>query len=247
MFSLFKKKQYSPNNALNFIGADMHNHILPGIDDGSPDVETSLELINGLIELGISKIISTPHILADLYPNTPETIQNAYHELIKQPGFPLQKDKFGFAAEYMVDYDFEEKKLNNELLCFGEEKYILIEMSYLVESPNIREVIFKLLTKGYQPILAHPERYSFYHHRLTTYEELVDAGVQLQLNLLSLSGHYGGQIKSVGEKLIDMGLYQWVGTDMHHTTHLGMLRQLASNKKILARLEKIKDLKNAKL
>lgn len=244
MFSFFRKKQKINPDAFAYIGTDMHNHILPGIDDGSPDTETSLILIQGLLDLGISKIISTPHILSDLHPNSLETIEDAYNELTALPELPIQKNSFGFAAEYMVDYDFETKIQTEDLLSFGKEKYILIEMSYLVESPNIKQVIFNLLTKGYQPILAHPERYSYYHHRLSTYEEYVDAGAQLQLNLLSLSGHYGGSVQSTAEKLINMGQYNWVGTDMHHIAHLQMLQLMSANNKVLRKLEKIQQLKN---
>jgi protein-tyrosine phosphatase len=247
MFSFFRKKQIINSDAFAFIGTDMHNHILPGIDDGSPDEETSKILIQGLLDLGFSKIISTPHILADLHPNTPETIEEAYNRILQLPDLPLKSNHFGYAAEYMIDYDFEEIIQKENLLFFGNERNILIEMSYLVESPNIRQVIFNLLTKGYQPILAHPERYSYYHHRLSTYEELVDAGAQLQMNLLSLTGHYGGKVQSTAERLIHMGLYGWVGTDMHHIAHLSMLQQMAANKKVLKTLEKIRNLKNPTL
>lgn len=247
MFSFFFRSRNDYRNALAFIGTDMHNHILPGIDDGSPDINVSLQLTEGLMELGFHSMVSTPHILSDLYPNNAETIGNAFAQFSAAKKTELLPGGVAFAAEYMIDYDFENRLITNELLTFGKRKYILIEMSYLVESPNLKKMIFELITNGFQPILAHPERYHFYHHRLDIYEELRDAGCLLQLNLLSLAGHYGGKIKTVGEKLIDRDLISWVGTDMHHATHLEGLKRLASDKKILRTLGKINNLKNPEL
>lgn len=247
MFSFFKKTKNEHKNAFAFLVADIHNHILPGIDDGSPDVETSLMLMEGLLELGFKKIVSTPHILADVHPNTRETIEHAYNQLISNQDLSILPPNFTFAAEYMVDYQFEENIKTKSFLSFRKEKYVLIEMSYLVESPNIRQVIFSLLTNGYQPILAHPERYGFYHHNISMYEGLFDAGCELQLNLLSLAGNYGRKVQSVSEKLIEKGFYNWVGTDLHHSGHLTMLQNMATNVKIRRKIEKIKELKNTLL
>jgi tyrosine-protein phosphatase YwqE len=147
----------------------------------------------------------------------------------------------------MVDFDFEELVSSGKILAFGIQKNILIEMSYLVESPNLKSIIFTLLTKGYQPILAHPERYNFLHHKFSFYEELVDAGCALQINLLSLMGNYGPGVKKTAEKLIQKNLVGWVGTDTHHIGHIDSLKKLAKNKSIIKTLCKIKDLQNAEL
>ncbi len=247
MLSFFFRGKHNYRDALQFIGTDMHNHLLPGIDDGSPDIAVSLQLAEGLTELGYHSMVSTPHIIQDLYPNNPETIAKAFRKFSEAKTDDLLPGGIAFAAEYMVDYDFENRLEVSKLLTFGKRKYVLIEMSYLVESPNLRNMIFELVTNGFQPILAHPERYHYYHHRLDIYEEIADAGCMLQLNLLSLAGHYGAKIKTVGEKLIDRDLIEWVGTDMHHAQHLEVLKRLASDKKILRTLEKIKNLKNPEL
>jgi tyrosine-protein phosphatase YwqE len=248
MFSFFSNKSSKHLDAFGFIGTDMHNHILPGIDDGSADIETSMLLLEGIYELGFKNLICTPHILSDVHPNTPTTIEASYNELLPEYSKKYNPDYLSYAAEYMIDYDFEELLKAGNLLSFGgTQKYILIEMSYLVESPNLKHIIFGLLTSGYQPILAHPERYSFYHHKLSYYEDLHNAGCQLQLNLLSLSGHYGGRVKTIGEKLIDKGLINWLGTDLHHFNHLETLKKIARDKKVLKKIGKIKDLKNCEL
>ncbi len=247
MFSIFSRNKAIPPFLLKEICVDMHNHILPGLDDGSPDIETSLRLTEGLLELGYQKIISTPHILSDLYPNTPDTISNAHIKLFPEVQKLHAGYQSGYAAEYMIDFEFEDLLRKKQVLSFGSDKYVLIEMSYLVESPNLRNMIFTLLTSGYLPVLAHPERYGYLHHKFGDYELIRDAGCDLQVNILSLIGYYGGDSQKIAEKLIDQGLITWVGTDMHHDNHLNALRKLATNKRALKYLGKIKNLKNPSL
>lgn len=247
MLSFFYSKKSVPPYLLKEICVDMHNHILPGIDDGSPDIETSLRLTEGLLELGYQKIISTPHILSDLYPNNPDTILKAHNTLLPEVQKVHGGYQSGYAAEYMIDFEFEDLLRKKNILSFGKDKYVLIEMSYLVESPNLRNMIFGLLTSGYLPVLAHPERYGYLHHKLGEYELIRDAGCDLQVNILSLIGYYGSDAQKIAEKLIDQGLVTWVGTDMHHDNHLNALRKLSTNKRALKYLAKIKNLKNPML
>jgi tyrosine-protein phosphatase YwqE len=245
MFSFFKRSPRTNRN-LGFIGADMHNHLLPGIDDGSPDLVTSMQLLETLLELGYQKFVCTPHIILDVHPNDANTISDAWQILrdgmeIKGMNTPVE-----FAAEYMLNFDFDGLLEEGKILSFG-KKQVLIEMSYAVESPNIKEAIFSLQTKGYRPILAHPERYPYYFHRMENYEELLDAGCDLQVNMLSLTGYYGKPIKKMAEKLIDRGWISWIGTDIHHYRHLGAILQLSNDAKVLRYLDKIKNLKNPSL
>lgn len=246
MFSFFRKKQEVVNASLAFIGTDMHNHLLPGIDDGSPNVETSLRLMQGLIDVGYDRFFCTPHVLGEVHPNTPVSIENAFQQLqsaVTEENFPVT---LGYSAEYMTDYEVEDI-INSGKLVSLPDNYVLIEMSYAVESPNIKEVIFLLQTKGYKPILAHPERYPYYFSRFDSYESFLDAGADLQINILSLSGYYGKDTKKIAEKLLQADFINWVGTDLHHDRHLAAIKQLASSSKIVKQLEKIKHLKNRQL
>jgi tyrosine-protein phosphatase YwqE len=157
MFSFFKRKP-RPARSLEFIGTDMHNHLLPGIDDGSADIETSLQLIEGMMELGYSKFVCTPHVILEVHPNNKSTISTAHKKftnalITKGVDVPV-----AYAAEYMLNFDFDNLLEEDNVLSFG-NKQVLIEMSYAVESPNIRDAIFSLQTRGFKPILAHPERY----------------------------------------------------------------------------------------
>ena len=245
MFSFLKKKEIIHPD-LSFIGVDMHSHLLPGIDDGVQTIAESLTCIKTLQHLGYKKLICTPHIISDMYPNDRETILPRLEEIreaLKENNIDIAIEA---AAEYMVDLEMEKQVLSGEpLLTFG-NNLILIEMSYVAPSPNIDQVIFQLRLKGLQPILAHPERYVFYHHNLDNYQRFIDLGCMLQMNLLSLLGYYGKQIKLVAEKLLKNKMVDLLGTDMHHQRHLMALMELSTKKEFYKLLEDV-EIKNKKL
>ena len=218
MFSFLKNKKPVVRD-LKWLGIDMHSHLLPGIDDGSPDVAQSISLISKLNELGIDQFICTPHIFKELYPNTAETINSAL-EITKTA---LQKANLAIsisaAAEYMLDENFH---ISDSMMSLP-NRHILVEMSYLNETPNIEQMIFNLQIKGYTVILAHPERYNFYHNAYERLHRYHDMGVLLQLNLLSITGYYGKEVKKVADYLIEHKMYDLAGTDLHHEKHLRAL------------------------
>ncbi len=227
LLSLFKKK-IQPD--LSFIAVDMHSHLLPGIDDGLQDIEKTISFMQDLHAVGYKKFICTPHILNGVHNNSPETILpvlDNVRALLKERNIPILVEA---AAEYMVDDSFEELvKSDRPLLTFGRNN-ILIEMSYMAPSPNLYQVIFDLKMKGLNPILAHPERYNYYHMDFEKYIEIKGRDIFFQVNLLSLSGYYGKQVKKTAEKLIEKGMVEFIGTDMHHDNHLMAFKQLTSSK-----------------
>ncbi|WP_276091090.1 CpsB/CapC family capsule biosynthesis tyrosine phosphatase [Pedobacter sp. JY14-1] len=224
MFSIFKKKPSSVTD-INWLGVDIHNHLLPGIDDGSKTVMESIEYISKMMNLGFEKLICTPHIFKELYPNTAETINPALQLVKDALSAAGLKIEISSAAEYMVDENF---KISGDLLCLP-SKNILIEMSYLNETPNIEKTIFDLQIKGYSVILAHPERYNFYHSDLRRLKRYKDMGVLLQLNLLSVAGYYGKEVKKAAEYIIESKLYDVAGTDLHHDRHLSALSSVVES------------------
>ena len=168
---------------------DIHSHILPGIDDGAPDISSSIQLLKGLYELGIRKSIATPHIMADLYRNTNLTIQVALDELQLACANQNMDINISAAAEYMLDeYFVNLLNQNIHLLCIY-KNLILTELSYATSSENLNEITFAILSKGYQPILAHPERYVYYHNDYNNYVLLKEMGFLFQVNVLSLTGY----------------------------------------------------------
>jgi protein-tyrosine phosphatase len=222
MFNFFKKNT-SPATSLP-VTVDMHSHILPGIDDGSPDVETSVMLVRGLYDLGIRKCIATPHIIGDLYRNTDETIEAALFKLQKacdEAALPIQ---LSAAAEYMLDDYFMELLQQQKPLRTIHKNILLTEIPYTSEPVNLQEIVFHIITGGYQPVLAHPERYFYFHHNFKGYKKLKDLGFILQVNLLSLTGYYGKEAAKAAQYLLDEGLADLVGTDLHHGRHLNAFR-----------------------
>ena len=198
------------------IGVDLHSHLIPGIDDGAKDLVDSVTIIKELINQGFSKIITTPHIMSDLYKNTPETIHSGLEILKRRLANDNIEIDISAAAEYYVDYDFEQRIGNEKFLTFG-EKYILIEFSFLESPRNMYDIIFKLQLEGYVVVLAHPARYQYFD--LKDYESLINRGVLFQLNLLSLIGYYSNQVKANAKLLIDNKFVSFVGTDCHNLNH----------------------------
>ena len=230
MFDFLKKFGRTVDPDLSFLGADMHSHLLPGIDDGLQELEESVEFIKELQKLGYSKVICTPHILSDFYPNTPGTILPKLAEVRVALAEANVNVKVEAAAEYMIDNEFAELiagSRKEDLLTIGGD-YILVELSYMYPLPNIEKIIFDVRMLGLQPIIAHPERYSYYHNEFSKYERFKELGCKLQVNLLSLSGAYGSQVKKTAEKLFKNQMVDFLGTDMHHERHLAMLKTLAS-------------------
>lgn len=245
MFSLFgSSKKTTPD--LSFIAVDMHSHLLPGLDDGLQETEQTISFIQQLQQMGYKKFICTPHILADIYPNTPETILpklQLVRNALKENSINVEIEA---AAEYMVDIEFEDYLSSDKpLLTFG-KNLILIEMSYAAASNNIENVIFQLRLKGLQPVLAHPERYAYYTGNYEQYQRFIDLGCYLQINILSLFGYYGEPAKKVAENLLKKNMITLIGTDMHHENHLNSLKSLASKKSFYKLFQGI-EIKNREL
>jgi tyrosine-protein phosphatase YwqE len=220
LFSRSSKKGGGEKFDFSLIKTDMHSHILPGIDDGAGDMETSLELISGLKDLGYQKLIATPHIMWDMYRNTPDIIHRKLDEVrnaVKQAGIDIQIEA---AAEYFLDEHCEQLLKNKEPLLTMSDKKVLVEFSMAFPPMNIKEVLFELQMQGYQPIIAHPERYTYLSRNKEFYDELKDVGCLFQLNILSLGGGYGKSVLELAQYLLKNNFYTILGTDLHHSGHL---------------------------
>jgi protein-tyrosine phosphatase len=240
--NLFSASKSAQPADMGILATDMHSHLIPGIDDGAKTIEDSIELIRNLQEMGYKKIITTPHIQGEFYQNTPEIInaglERVRRELKKQNIFI----EIEAAAEYLIDDKFEEKYKSGNLMTFG-KKCLLVELSYFNEHPNWKQFIFDLQIEGFQIILAHPERYSYWFRNWRKYEEMKDRGVWFQLNIISLTGYYSNEVKKVAEKMIDEGLMDLAGTDMHNLRYMEAL-QNARTEKYLRKLMDSGKLKN---
>jgi len=227
--NIFGKKENYPAIDFSVFGADMHSHLIPGIDDGSPTMETSIEMIKEFAAMGYKKIITTPHIMCDFYKNTPKNILGGLEKIRTELIKNNINIKIEAAAEYNLDDGLETLIDNKQILTFG-DNHVLFELPFMQEPRNFQEIVFKFQTNGYKPILAHPERYSFWHKNFEKFEELKAKGILLQLNLLSLTGHYSPEVKKIAERMVDANLIDFVGTDCHRMDHLLTLQKFSTTK-----------------
>lgn len=222
---LGKRKEQSSKDPLSLsaIGCDMHSHFIPGVDDGAQTMDDSLQLLQKMQALGYKKCITTPHIKMDIYPNSEEKLRRVFDQLQEEKvraGIGIEVE---LAAEYYLDDTFAERLKDRELLCFGKQRYVLMEFSFTTP-PVFEEDTFKrVLDRGYIPILAHFERYLYFHGKPEVAEKYRKIGVNTQMNLLSLTGHYGPDIRKQAERMVDDCLFDFVGTDAHRIQHLQLL------------------------
>ena len=228
MFKLFSRSR-PKDDKFNFsvFKTDMHSHLLPGIDDGAKDLENSIQLIRGMKDLGYQKLITTPHIIWDMYRNTPQIINEKLaliRDAIDQEGIDIE---IHAAAEYFLDEHVEELLRTKEPLLTISGNKVLTEFSMAFPSMNIKDILFEMEMQGYQPIIAHPERYIYLQQNKEFYAELKDIGCMFQLNLLSLTGYYGRSVKDLAEYLVNNDYYDLVGTDLHNLHYLEGLQQMS--------------------
>jgi len=218
---------FSSKNQKTLTTIDIHSHLIPKIDDGAIDMENSIKLILELYSLGYKKLITTPHI-SDMFPNSKKDILEGYN-LLK-----IELDKrdididIKVAAEYYIDDSFLALLEKEKLLTFGERNYLLFEFSYFTPPRDIENIIYDIILKGYTPVLAHPERYIYWHNKFNFYKELKEMGVLFQINLNSISGYYNRNIQQNVEKLVKSSLVDFIGSDTHHLTHIKHLKKSLS-------------------
>ena len=222
--NIFKKKEELPPFDVSSLFVDVHSHFIPGIDDGAQTIEDSLSLISEFAKKGYKKVITTPHIMSDYYKNTPEIILSGLdkvREALSNEGIKIEIEA---AAEYNLEPGFEEIIKSGKVLTFGgDKKYVLFELSFFNEPSRIKEVIWDLLNLGYQPVLAHVERYAYWHKKWDKIEDMINRSVLLQMNIGSITGAYGPEVRKMSIRLIDEGLIDFVGSDCHNQRHLDMI------------------------
>lgn len=222
--NLFKRGSPRPEPVdLAALRCDVHSHFIPGIDDGAPTLEASMELLRAMCDLGFTKVVTTPHVMSDGYRNTPEIILGGLDKLrreVKAQGLDLAVDA---AAEYYLDHELERKVAERQVLTFGKD-LLLFELPFVNEPAILLQVVFAMQTQGYRPVLAHPERYGFWQQDLARCEQLKERGVLFQLNTIALMGGYGPSVRKQAEKFIDKGWYELIGSDCHRMDHVHALR-----------------------
>lgn len=228
LFGSNKEDELPPFDISN-IKADMHSHLIPGIDDGSQSMDETIAMLAKFESLGYKKVVTTPHIMSDSFPNTPEIIRDGLkkvHDEIQKLGMKINLEA---AAEYYFDETLIPKIKNKELLTFG-DKYVLVEFGFHSPPQYVDQLFFEMHTMGFRPVVAHFERYVYYHGKVDKAIEWRQKGINIQLNLNSLTGNYGPGVRKQAEALIDAEAIDFVGTDCHRMEHLMILEETIKTK-----------------
>lgn len=223
----FKKNKPVLSDLIPNDFVDIHSHLLPGIDDGSKDIKMSIELIQSLNSIGISEFITTPHVMEYVWKNSKKDILENFNKTSTSLIENNIQNTFSVAAEYMIDNSFRALFQTEKLLTL-KDNLVLVEISYINAPLNLYDILFDMQVSGYQPVLAHPERYNFYHDNLNEYKKLKSVGCKFQLNLLSSVGYYNSQVAKTADYLLENNLIDFVGSDVHHMKHVEFF-----NKKIV--------------
>lgn len=209
IFSLFRNTKTSLQESGVLSGlCDIHTHILPGVDDGVKTMEQSLEILAYMESLGVNELWCTPHVMDDI-PNQTDDLKTRFAQLQEAYKGPI---KLNLAAEYMLDSEFENRLEKDDLLKLPGD-IVLVETSSNVPPYNLLDMIEKILSKGYRPMMAHPERNRYMQK--ADYRHLHQLGVYFQLNLGSTIGYYGETAQKKSWNLLADGLYKAAGSDCH--------------------------------
>ena len=218
MFSFLKTKsklkELIPSNYI-----DIHSHLLPGIDDGAKTTDDSKYILESMIDFGFNQVITTPHTIKTVWDNTKEDIESTYEKTKTELEELTSKVQLRAASEYMMDENFVALFKSEKLLTL-KDNYVLVEMSYLNPPIQLLDILFELQLEGYKPVLAHPERYNFYHSKPKEFDKLKKAGCLFQMNLLSSVGYYGKEVSAAADKLLANEMIDFVGSDIHHAQHI---------------------------
>lgn len=218
MFSFFKTKPFL-KDLIPEDFVDIHSHLLFGIDDGAKDKENTKELISGVKQLGFAQVITTPHTTPLVWDNTKEQILVKYEEVKNVLPVETESLKLRVASEYLMDESFLHR-LENEALLTLKDNFVLVEMSYMNPPIQLYDILFQLKSRGYDIVLAHPERYNFYHQNQDAYKKLKRMSCKFQMNLLSVTGYYGNHVLEAANYLLNSNMIDFVGSDIHHTKHI---------------------------
>ncbi|MEM7550599.1 MAG: CpsB/CapC family capsule biosynthesis tyrosine phosphatase [Bacteroidota bacterium] len=211
---LWLKKKSDPFKTASFLKTDIHSHLIPGLDDGSPSIEESLNICKELVRLGYKKAVTTPHVMQDAYGVKTEMIVSGTLELNKFVADNQIDFEIIPSAEYYADEQFIELIRTRDLLPFN-ENHLLFETSYLNKPRFLTELIFEIQTASYKPVLAHPERYLYLLEDESLIEDLRSRGVLFQLNINSFLGVYSSHSRKLAKKLWKNNLVDFLGSDCH--------------------------------
>lgn len=220
---------------------DVHSHLVPGVDDGASDLDAAMDMVRGMHALGYKGMVLTPHIMSDLYPNSPETLRPAFESLqsaLKEARIPM---KLELAAEYLLEPECLELLQSGELLTFtcadhaGNAKEVVLMEFGFHHAPNedlVKEALFAAQTRNLTPLLAHCERYPYLHKEQDLLELWRERGGWMSVNAASLAGAYGPETRDMAKKCMDRGWVSFLCSDAHGVRHVRALEALSTSKTV---------------
>jgi tyrosine-protein phosphatase YwqE len=211
------------------ITTDLHSHLIPGIDDGSKSMDDSIQMIEAFIAQGYTKLITTPHIMSHRYPNSKAIIEEGLVALKEELNARNIAIEIEVASEYYLDETVMDLVQERDIMTFG-DNYMLFEMSYVQPLHYLDEMVYEMKIAGYNPVLAHPERYIYMHEDFSKYERLKESGLLFQVNIPSLGGFYTKAIQTAAKQIADAGMIDFIGSDAHKIRHLDALREVRAQK-----------------
>lgn len=217
---------------LKNILVDLHAHWLPGVDDGVSNINESLEIIRTFERIGLKKLICTPHINNSTYINKPGDLLAVFKTVKKRVQNENIDIKLDLAAEYMLDDGFLSNLRDHNILTIG-ENMVLIELPNFKLSHDLDELFFEMQLQGFKPILAHPERYTYFQNDISKFSQLRRSGCLFQLNLSSISKVARPDIRKCAKMILSQGWYEYVATDIHSPTQLKSLEKIRSSYRFL--------------
>lgn len=197
---------------------DLHCHMLPGIDDGAANLETSLAMARIAVADGIATVACTPHIYPGMYENNGPGIRQAVAALqaeLDQAGIAL---KLTFGADAHLVPDMPAKLRSGEVPTLAGSRYFLLEPPHHVAPPRFEEFVFALIAAGYVPVITHPERLTWIEDHYPIFCALGEQGAWMQVTAGSLTGHFGPDARYWGERMLDEGRVHILATDAHGIT-----------------------------
>ncbi|MEN3041382.1 MAG: CpsB/CapC family capsule biosynthesis tyrosine phosphatase [Bacteroidia bacterium] len=221
----FFTRKSAPINLGAELIVEIHNHVLPGVDDGARTMQDALQMMFFWAEMGYQKVIATPHQNAMMNP-TKEQITQAEARLRAQ----LQEQELPIflttAAEYLIEPELQQRFPT--LRSFGPKRYVLVELGFWVPPIGWENLVFELYQAGYTPVIAHPERYEFADR--STLKSWYEKGYLMQVNLLSLAKAYGRLAQERAVYLLEKGWVHFLGSDMHSPGQIMAVREALNHK-----------------
>ncbi|GAB3512752.1 capsular polysaccharide biosynthesis protein [Spirosoma knui] len=220
------RKAHEISQDVCFWQVDIHSHLIPDLDDGVKNLDETLTCLQQLADWGIRKVITTPHVSRDWYPNSSVVMREgilAVQNLITEHQLPLTIE---IAAEYLLDDFFIESLEQGDVLSFGDPRYLLVETGWSSPPMRLSDMLFRIQTRGYTPVLAHPERYKYYHADKAALLQLREAGCLFQLNWMSLTGRYGSSVEKQARYLLQQRCIDFIGSDLHRPSDLNTMARL---------------------